>query len=73
MGVPTIDFMLSIVKVIANEIFNARKVAIHCHAGLGRTGLTIASYMIYALESSADAVSSINFPSIQLQEIVLTS
>jgi protein tyrosine phosphatase domain-containing protein 1 len=30
------------------------KVAIHCHAGLGRTGLFIACYLIYKFRMSAN-------------------
>lgn len=37
-----------------------RKVAVHCHAGLGRTGLAIACYMVFAGEcNAADAVASV--------------
>ncbi|KNE59062.1 hypothetical protein AMAG_03409 [Allomyces macrogynus ATCC 38327] len=47
MNVPALDLMMSIVKVMANEIDSGRKVAVHCHAGLGRTGLAIACYLVY--------------------------
>jgi protein tyrosine phosphatase domain-containing protein 1 len=49
MTVPeSIIFILDIVKEMANTInFLKKKVLVHCHAGYGRTGLVIASYMIY--------------------------
>ncbi|ORZ37548.1 protein-tyrosine phosphatase-like protein [Catenaria anguillulae PL171] len=57
MNVPTMDQMLSIVKVVANEVASGRKVAVHCHAGLGRTGLAIACYLVYDMHMTAiDAV-----------------
>ncbi|KNE57881.1 hypothetical protein AMAG_04726 [Allomyces macrogynus ATCC 38327] len=47
MNVPALDLMMNIVKIMANEIDSGRKVAVHCHAGLGRTGLAIACYLVY--------------------------
>ncbi|KAI9221738.1 protein-tyrosine phosphatase-like protein [Blastocladiella britannica] len=47
MNVPTLEQILSIVKVMASQILAGRGVAVHCHAGLGRTGLAIACYLVY--------------------------
>ncbi len=33
------------------------QVAVHCHAGLGRTGLVCAAYLMYSLGLSAHEVS----------------
>jgi len=46
--VPTLDHVLNIVQVINFTHGEGKKVAIHCHAGLGRTGLVIACYLQYA-------------------------
>lgn len=40
--------MLTIVSVMAHVLEKKKKVAVHCHAGLGRTGLTIACYLVFA-------------------------
>jgi protein tyrosine phosphatase domain-containing protein 1 len=34
-------------------ISQGQKVAVHCHAGLGRTGLAIACFMVYKGEAKA--------------------
>ncbi|KUF90638.1 tyrosine phosphatase domain-containing protein 1 protein [Phytophthora nicotianae] len=48
MTTPTLSFMMDIVKVIASVLLTGHhKVAVHCHAGYGRTGITIACALIF--------------------------
>eukprot|EP00730_Choanoeca_flexa_P018715 TRINITY_DN9120_c0_g1_i1.p1 TRINITY_DN9120_c0_g1~~TRINITY_DN9120_c0_g1_i1.p1 ORF type:complete len:363 (+),score=54.83 TRINITY_DN9120_c0_g1_i1:308-1396(+) len=47
-GSPTISYALDIVQVMAGVVQDGGRVAVHCHAGRGRTGLIIACYLIYA-------------------------
>ena len=46
MGTPRIPLMLNIVTAMAYHLDNGGKIAVHCHAGLGRTGLAIACYLV---------------------------
>lgn len=54
MSVPSLPHMLRIVQLMHSVVcFDGKKVAVHCHAGLGRTGLVIACYMVFSLGFSA--------------------
>lgn len=46
MTVPTINLMMDIVHVAVNEIWLGGRIAVHCHAGYGRTGTAIACILI---------------------------
>ncbi|XP_016147206.1 protein tyrosine phosphatase domain-containing protein 1-like [Sinocyclocheilus grahami] len=51
-GVSSLEGMLDAVKVLAFSVQEG-KVAVHCHAGLGRTGVLIACFLVYTCRISA--------------------
>eukprot|EP00743_Colponemidia_sp_Colp-15_P008999 GILK01009820.1.p1 GENE.GILK01009820.1~~GILK01009820.1.p1 ORF type:complete len:635 (-),score=87.68 GILK01009820.1:167-2071(-) len=53
MTTPSCRQMLNIMHVIGFSVDSGHKVAVHCHAGYGRTGVTIACWLIYSSSMTA--------------------
>jgi len=56
---PKIDYACAIVDIALKEIANGGKVAIHCHAGMGRTGLIAACIMIAQRAGTLSALDAV--------------
>jgi protein-tyrosine phosphatase len=60
MTAPTVSTTQNIVRVCLAELQHGGKVAIHCHAGFGRTGIVVACLMIARSGTPAnDAVTTV--------------
>ncbi|GIL44468.1 hypothetical protein Vafri_1913 [Volvox africanus] len=62
MGVPSLDRMMDIVQVMDFVTrVEGRKIAVHCHAGLGRTGLAIACFFVFSglYDSPEEAIAAV--------------
>eukprot|EP01135_Chromosphaera_perkinsii_P005892 Nk52_evm25s370 gene=Nk52_evmTU25s370 len=56
-GIPTFENIVEIVQVLDFAVRDGGKALVHCHAGLGRTGLVIACYLIYKFHyTPSDAI-----------------
>jgi len=56
MTVPSMTMILDIVEIAINELNSGHKIAIHCHAGYGRTGIAIACILIKLQGITSDDV-----------------
>eukprot|EP01116_Phalansterium_solitarium_P011974 TRINITY_DN27877_c0_g1_i1.p1 TRINITY_DN27877_c0_g1~~TRINITY_DN27877_c0_g1_i1.p1 ORF type:complete len:818 (+),score=25.11 TRINITY_DN27877_c0_g1_i1:498-2951(+) len=59
MTTPTLDLALSAVQVVCYVVSTGGKVAVHCHAGLGRTGLIIACSLLSMGMSINEAIRTV--------------
>jgi atypical dual specificity phosphatase len=59
MDVPAVRTTASICAGMKRAIDAGRGVAVHCRAGLGRTGLLVASYLVWDGRSAAEAIEAV--------------
>ena len=59
MGAPTTTAALELCAVVERAIRDGRRVAIHCRAGLGRTGTMLAAYLIHTGLDALEALESV--------------
>lgn len=55
-GVPSVEQALEVVAFIESQRASGRRVAVHCEAGLGRTGTALAAYLISQGSSAEEAI-----------------
>ena len=56
MGVPTIDMAIELCKQVNELIKQGEAIAMHCKAGIGRTGTMLAAQMIWEGKTALDAL-----------------
>ncbi|NOX43751.1 MAG: ATP-binding cassette domain-containing protein [Gammaproteobacteria bacterium] len=59
MGVPTIDAAIDLCKQVETLIENNEAIAMHCKAGMGRTGTALATQLIWDGHTALDALETV--------------
>jgi atypical dual specificity phosphatase len=59
MGAPDMELAVTICKEIETFIQQGEILAVHCRAGLGRTGTILAAYLIWEGQSALDALNTV--------------
>ena len=58
-GAPTVEQAHEFVRFVNDQRTAQRPVAVHCHAGLGRTGTLLATYLVSQGQSASSAIQSV--------------
>jgi atypical dual specificity phosphatase len=59
MGVPAVGPTARLCRDVERALGNGEAVAVHCHAGLGRTGLVLASFLVWLGMAPAAAIARV--------------
>jgi protein-tyrosine phosphatase len=60
MHAPSIEQLSTIVRWINQELYDGKKVLVHCYAGIGRTGLVLTAYLVAQGEEMSSALTKVN-------------
>lgn len=59
MGVPQLDRVVRLMDGLSRELHQGKKVAFHCTAGVGRTGMMLACHLVWRGKSPALAITRV--------------
>jgi atypical dual specificity phosphatase len=59
MGVPRLEEVAPLMEGLSRELHQGKKVAFHCTAGVGRTGMMLACHLVWRGKSATSAITRV--------------